>query len=112
MIVYIVVIQSPQNQSICEGRTVYFECVITFSEGTSPGGAFWSDGDGNPVEEQPPTITIDDDSNGLTAPANVTTTLTIANVSISDNETVYFCGRGIGQNSIASDPSILIVLGM
>ena len=47
MIYCIVLIQSPQNQSVCEGGTVNFECVIMFPEGSSPGGAFWVDGDSN-----------------------------------------------------------------
>ena len=111
MIYCIVVIQSPKNQSVCEGGTVNFECVIMFPEGSSPGGASWVDDNGNVIEEQPPNVTIDNDSNGRSAPADVTNVLTLTNVSISDNGTVYICGQGVGPNSIASDPSILTVLG-
>ena len=111
MIFCIVIIQSPQNQSVCEGGTVNFECVIMFPEGSSPGAPFWIDGDGNVINDEPPNVAVSDDSNGRSAPANVTSVLTLTNVSISDNGTVYICGRGIGPNSIASDPSILTVLG-
>ena len=107
----IVVIQSPQNQSICEGGTVNFECVIMFPEGSSLGSASWVDGDSNVINNDPPNVVISDDSSTLSAPANVTSVLTLTNVSISDNGTVYICGQGIGPNSIASDPSILTVLG-
>ena len=63
------------------------------------------------INNEPPDVVISDDSNGRSAPTNVTNVLTLTNVSISDNGTVYICGQGIGSNAIASDPSILTVLG-
>ena len=111
LMIFCIVIQHPQNQSICEGGTVRFECVIMFPEGSSLGRGVWVDEDSNTIIEQPPNLTITDDSSGLSAPANVTNVLTITNVSISDNETVYFCGQGSGPSSVISDPSILTVLG-
>jgi len=59
-----------------------------------------------------PGHTATDDSDGRSAPANVTNVLTITNVSISDNGRGYFCAQGVPNfNLIASNISFLTVLG-
>ena len=105
----IAIIQSPQNQSACEGETVNFVCVIMFPDGSTPVRPLWFDTNGNNAI-QPPDVTATDDSNGLTAPANVTSVLTVTNVSISDNGDSYICGLG-GLNAISSNISFLTVHG-
>ena len=105
----IAIIQSPQNQSACAGETVNFTCVVMFFNGSTPGGALWYDINGNNAI-QPPDITSTDDSNGRSAPVNVTSVLTVTNVHINDNGDGYICGRG-GLNPISSNLSFLTVLG-
>ena len=108
-----VIIQHPLNQSVCEGETVNFTCVIMFPDGSSSfGGAFWVDDNNNLITSTPPRVITTDDSNGRSAPANVTNMLTVTNVSISDNGSVYICSRLVdGVYVIRSDPSILTILG-
>ena len=49
-----------------------------------------------------------DDSNGCSAPANVTTVLTVTNIRFGDNGTDYFCAQGFNERS---DTAYLTVLG-
>ena len=102
-------IESPQNQSVCEGGTVEFACVIMFPSGTTPAGAIWvTDSGGDAGQLQGHRIT--NDVNGRSAPAIVTTVLTVINVNISNNGKGYICGFGIGVNAVASNTSFLTVL--
>ena len=55
-----------------------------------------------------PCHTRTDNSNRRSAPANVTTVLTVTSVSISDNGTDYFCAQGFNERS---DTVYLTVLG-
>ena len=93
IILCIVIIQHPQSQSVCEGETVNFTCVIMFPEGTTPGGAGWLDVNSNIINNNPPHVIITDDSLGHSAPANVTNVLTVTNVNTSINGSVYVCAR-------------------
>ena len=101
------IIRSPVNQSACAGRTVHFTCVVTFTSG-SPGPATWVTNNGDNDATAQPGHTRSDDSNGRSAPANVTTVLTVTNVSISDNETDYVCVQGLNTRS---DTVFLTVFG-
>ena len=103
----LVIIQPPQNQSVCEGGTVNFTCIVMFTAGT-PSAATWFIDDGNTDAITQPGHTRTDDSIGRSAPANVTTVLTVTNVSISDNGTDYICTQGINERS---DTVFLTVLG-
>ena len=107
LIVYIVIIRSPVNQSTCAGETVNFTCVVMFTSG-SPGPANWFTNNGNNDASREPGHTLTDDSNGRSAPANVTTVLTVTNVSISNNGSDYICVQGL--NAI-SDTAFLTVFG-
>ena len=95
------------NQSACAGETVHFTCVVMFTSG-SPGAAAWFTNNGNNDASRETGHTLTDDSNGRSAPANVTTVLTVTNVSISDNGADYICGQGF--NAI-SDTAFLTVFG-
>ena len=106
----IVIIESPQSQSVCEGGTVEFTCVVMFPNGTTPAGAIWVTDSGSDASQQPG-HSISNDRNGRSAPANVTTVLTVTNVRISSNIMSYVCAFGVGMNSVASDVAILTVLG-
>ena len=98
MYVHVVIIRSPVNQSACKGETVDFTCVVMFTSRT-PSAASWITENGNTDAIMLPGHTRTDDSNGRSAPANVTTVLTVINVSISDNGTDYFCAQGFSQRS-------------
>ena len=104
---YIVVIRSPVNQSTCAGETVNFTCVVMFTSG-SPGPAGWFTNNGTNDASRELGHSLSDDSNGRSAPANVTTVLTVTNVSISDNEADYFCTQGFNERS---DTVFLTVFG-
>ena len=101
------IIRSPVNQSTCAGGTVYFTCVVMFTSG-SPGPAIWFTNNANNDASRLPGHIKSDDSNGRSAPANVTTVLTVTNVSISDNGTDYFCAQGFNERS---DTVFLTVFG-
>ena len=90
------IIRSPVNQSTCAGGTVQFTCVVMFTSG-SPGPANWFTNNGVNDASREPSHSVTDDSNGRSAPANVTTMLTVTNVSISDNGADYFCAQGFRQ---------------
>ena len=105
---YAVITRSPQNQSACEGGTVNFTCVVMFtSEMPSRANWFTNNGNNDALAEQGHTRT--DDSNELSAPANVTNVLTVTNVSISDDGADYTCVPGLNARS---DTVFLTVLGM
>ena len=104
---FIAIIQPPQNQSVCEGGTVDFTCIVMFTGGT-PSAATWFTDNGGTEAITQPDHTRTDDSNGRSAPANVTTVLTVTNVNISDNGTDYTCVQGINARS---DTVFLTVLG-
>ena len=101
----------PQSQSVCEGGTVKFTCVLMFPSGATPGGAAWFTEDGGDAGGLPG-HTTSNDLNGRPAPANVTSVLAITNVNISNNGVGYVCGFGFAMNSVASNASFLTVLGM
>ena len=101
------IIRSPVNQSTCAGGTVQFTCVVVFTSG-SPGTANWFTNDGTNDASREPSHSLIDDSNGRSAPANVTTVLTVTNVSISDNGADYICTQGRFE---ASDRVYLTVFG-
>ena len=103
----LVIIQSPQNQTGCEGGIVNFTCVVMFiSDPLDPANWFTNNGINDASRE--PGHTRTDDSNGRSAPANVTTVLTVTNVSISDNGSDYICAQGLNERS---DTVFLTVLG-
>ena len=95
------------NQSVCVGDTVNFTCVVMFTSGLL-GAASWFTSNGNNDASGEPGHLLTDDSDGLTAPANVTNVLTVTNVSISDNGANYICAQGV---ITISDIAYLIVFG-
>ena len=107
LIVYIMIVRSPVNQSTCAGGTVNFACVVMFFF-DPPSPATWFTNNGNIDATTQPGHTRTDDSNGRSAPANVTTMLTVTNVSISNNGSDYFCTQGF---NVRSDTVFLTVFG-
>ena len=106
----VAIIQSPQNQSACEGGTVNFTCVVMFPNGTVPGGASWFDRNNNDVSDLRG-HTKTNDLNGRASPVNVTNVLTVTNVNTSDSGGNYICVRISGYNVISSDITFLTVFG-
>ena len=103
----VVIVRSPVNQSACVEDTVNFTCVVMFISG-SPGPASWLTNNGNIDASRQPGHSLTDDSDGLTAPANVTTVLTVTNVNISNNGADYTCVQGLNTRS---DTAYLTVFG-
>ena len=95
------------NQSVCAGDTVNFTCVIMFTI-VSYGPATWFTNNGIYDASRQPGHSLTDDSDGGSAPANVTTVLTVTNVGISDNGRDYTCAQGL---NIISDTVFLTVFG-
>ena len=95
------------NQSACAGDTVNFTCVVMFTSGR-PRPATWLtyNGVSDAMIESGHSVT--DDSNGRSAPANVTTVLTVTNISISSNGADYICTQGVVA---ISDTVFLTVFG-
>ena len=104
------IVQSPQNQSVCEGGTVNFTCIVMFVDGT-PKNVIWLADRINPHDaSELPDHSVTNNSYGhVVPPANITSVLTVTNVTISDNETDYTCG--VHFNFSISDAAFLIVLG-
>ena len=98
MLFCLVIIQSPQNQTVCEGGTVNFTCVVMFTSGRLSAASLLTD-NGDTDAGSLPGHTRTDDSNGRSAPGNVTTVLTVTSVNISDNGTDYFCVQGANKRS-------------
>ena len=103
------VIESPQSQSVCEGGTVEFSCVIMFPNGTMPVAAAWFTNSGSTDGLRGHART--DDLNGRSAPAIVTNILTVSNVNISINGVFYHCVVAVDNDFVGSNRSILTVLG-
>ena len=93
------------NQSVCAGDTVHFTCVVMFTSG-SPDPATWFTDNGNIDASEQLGHSLTDDSNNYSAPANITTVLTVTNVGINNNGADYICVQG--RNAI-SDTVFLTV---
>ena len=106
MLCSVVIIQSPQDVSVCEGGTVTFTCVVMFPSGSNPAGAFWITNGVDASREPGHTATNDDD--GRSSPTNVTNTLMVANVNTSNNGSDYGC---IQDLDVISDRAHLTVFG-
>ena len=105
---FIAIVQPPESQSVCVGGTATFTCVVMWPDGSDPiGGATWFIDNGDASVE--PGHTVANDVNGRSAPANVTTTLMVTNVNITDNNgSEYRCAQGLVETS---DPVLLTVFG-
>ena len=74
----------------------------------SPSAATWFTDSGSIDATTQPGHSRTDDSNGRSAPANVTTVLTVTNISINKNGADYFCAQGF---NVRSDTVFLTVFG-
>ena len=103
------IIQSPENQTVCEGGTATFTCIVMFPNGSDLEIANWgTDGGRNALTDNRHTAT--NDINGRSAPADVINVLTLTNVGISDNGADYACIQGL-IDPILSNTSFLTVVG-
>ena len=103
---YAGIVKPPQNQTVCEGENAIFTCTITCTTGTSC-PAFWLGGTFTDASKLPGHIATDD-SNGRSAPVNVTAVLTVINVSPSHNGTGYAYFQDVTH---ISDVAFLTVFG-
>ena len=73
-----------------------------------PGPATWLTSNFGRDASREPGHSVTDDSNGRSAPANVTNVLTVTNVSISSNGADYTCVQSF---VVVSDTAFLTVFG-
>ena len=73
-----------------------------------PAAATWFTNNGNSDVSGLPSHSVTDDSDGLTAPANVTNVLTVTDVSSRDSGADYTCTQGVNARS---DIAYLTVFG-
>ena len=102
------IIRSPENQTVCEGGTATFTCIVMFPNGSFLEPANWVTNGRNALVDNRHTAT--NDINGRSAPADVINVLTITNVRISDNGADYICTQSL-VNPILSNTSFLRVVG-
>ena len=105
MVLYSVIIQPPQNQSVCEGGAVNYTCVVMFTNAT-PGAATWfTNNRGSDARGLPGHDSIND-FRELPLPAVVTNVLIVTDARINDNGRDYVCTQGFFEES---DPVFLTV---
>ena len=107
----IVIIEPPQSQSVCEGGTVEFTCVVMFPNGTTPAASLWATESISDVTTALPDHNATNDLNGRSAPVNVTNVLTVTDVRINFDQIGYVCGVIVNLNFVGSNASILTVFG-
>jgi len=106
---YFIVIIQPQNQSACVGGIATFTCVVMWPHGSGTiGPAAWFFDNGLNIASGEPGHTTTNDIDGRSAPTNVTNTLIVTNVNISNNGSNYLCANGL---NVRSNTAYLIVLG-
>ena len=103
-----VVVQNPVNTTVCQGDNATFTCVVLISSGilSTPG---WSrNGVGVGVTDMRQAITSDLMSGG-TAPVNISSTITVSNVTVlDDNGALYQCGL---RPDISNSATLNVVVG-
>ena len=103
---YYVVVQHPENTTVCQDDNAVFTCVMSIPSGTplAPG---WLR-NGAAVDMICHTITSNL-TGGTTAPVNISGTVTVSNVTVlDDNGILYQCGISL----ITSNSATLNVVGM
>jgi len=103
-----VIIRPPVNQSVCEGGTVNFTCVVMFPSGSTPSSADWFTNNRVTNTRDLSGYFITSDVAGRSAPTNVTNVLTITDVSINNNGRDHVCAQGV---IAMSDMAFLTVFG-
>ena len=87
--------QPLHNVSACEEGTATFTCVVIWPSETNPSSATWATNSGFTNAADQPGHTVTSDYDGRVAPTTVTTTLTVTNVNITDNNgSDYVCVQG------------------
>ena len=107
MVLYSVIIQPPQSQSVCEGGAVNFTCVVMFTNAT-PGSVTWLTNNGDGSTTGLPGHTPIVGNTAVPPPANITNVLVVTNARLIDDGRDYICQQGIRA---ISEPVLLTVLG-
>ena len=100
-----VVVQQPVNATVCQDDNATFTCVIFIQSGilTTPG---WIR-NGSVVVSMRHTVT-NNLTDGVTAPIYISSTVTVSNVTVLDDEILYQCGI---LSFISSNSATLNVVG-
>ena len=106
----LVIIQSPENQTVCEGGTATFTCIVMFPNGSYLEPANWATNGGRTNVLLDNRHTATNDINGRSAPADVINVVTITNVGAGDNGADYGCAQGV-FDPVQSNTSLLTVVG-
>ena len=106
----LVIIQSPENQTVCEGGTATFTCIVMFPNGSDLEPVNWVTNGGRTNALIDSRHTATNDINGHSAPADVINMLTITNVGADDNGADYSCTQGF-FDPVRSNTSLLTVVG-
>ena len=98
-----VVVEDPVNTTVCEGDSATFTCVIFFPSGfpSSPG---WLR-NGTIVDMMDITSNL---TGGTTPPISISSTVTVSNVTVLDDDGVSY---GCGSGSESSNAATLNVVG-
>ena len=85
-----VVVQHPKNTTICQGDSATFTCVVFIPSGF-PSAPTWAR-NGTVVDMMRHTVT-GNLTGGANAPVYISSTVTVSNVTVSDDEgALYQCG--------------------
>ena len=100
-----VVVQHPMNTTVCEDDNAVFTCVVLVSSGTvvAPG---WVR-DGTNVDMMRHTV-ADNLTSPATSPVNISSTVTVSNVTSLDDAALYHCGI---LSFVTSNSATLTVVG-
>ena len=97
---YVVVLQHPVNATVCQGDNATFACVVFIPSGI-PSIPQWAR-NGSVVDVMRHIIT-GNITTGATAPTDASSTVTVNNVKVSnDDGALYQCGIGSGISNNAT----------
>ena len=80
------IVSSPQSTTVFEGNSAFINCVY---QGTGVNGVTWTSPSGSVIENNPPTVRIEE--SGLFYLFNWSSTIEFSNVSRSQHEGRYTC---------------------
>ena len=98
---YYVVVEDPVNTTVCEDDNVVFTCVLLFPSGTFLSNPLWGR-NGVAVDMMRHTATSNL-TGGTTTPVSINSTLTVSNVTLVDDDEVFYqCGFGLAVSNAAT----------
>ena len=100
-----VVVQHPMNTTVCQGDSAAFTCVVLIPSGIPSNPGWLRNGEAVAVMRHTITSNLID---GAAAPVNISSTVTVINVTVLDDDGVlYQCGIG----PVISNSATLNVVG-